>query len=61
MKTIIEAPGLDYQPKLVETENGWATVYGHEVKEFKSFESALFEYKGILNHAASLSALLGDE
>jgi hypothetical protein len=61
MKTLIEASGLEYQPKLAEHSNGYATVYGSEVKEFETFEQALFDFNKICFHAASLSGILDVE
>jgi hypothetical protein len=61
MKTIIEASGLDYKPKLVETGNGWATVYGSQIREFDSFSDALDGFSSICDHAAKCSGIFDDE
>lgn len=61
MKTIIEAVGLEYSPKLAETGKGWATIYGQEVKEFDSFYDALDEFNYCCQHAAKCSGIFDDD
>ena len=61
MKTIIEAAGLDFCPKLVETNNGWATIYGEEMKEFDSFYDALDEFNYCCEHAAKCSGIFDED
>lgn len=61
MKTIIEAAGLEYSPKLIETGNGWATIYGQEVTEFDSFYDALDDFKNSCQHAAKCSGIFDDD
>lgn len=60
MKTIIEAQGLDFNPKLVETGNAWATIYGQQVCEFDSFADALIDYNNVCIHAAKCTGIYDD-
>lgn len=61
MKVLISASGLDFEPKLVETGNGYATVYGSEVENFETFDDALRDFRQCCSHAASCMGLLDEQ
>lgn len=60
MKTIIEATGLDFSPKLVETDNGWATVYGQQVREFDNLPTAMQDFNSVCIHVAQWAGIYDD-
>ena len=60
MKNIIEAPGLDFQPRLVESGNGWAVIYGCQTTEYNNFPDALVSFNGACIHAAKCTGIYDD-
>lgn len=60
MKTIIEATGLDFNPKLVETDNGWAVIYGQQVCEFDNLPDAMQDFNSVCIHTAKCTGIYDD-